>query len=56
MSYYLAQVFIVISAFFPMENSTNQVSYTIHTNQQFKHTSVIVYKKAPTPLVKVFNN
>ena len=56
MSYYFAQMFIIISAFFPMEINTNQISYTIHTNQQFKHTSTIVYKKAPTSLVKVFNN
>lgn len=56
MSYYFAQMLIVISALFPMENNTNQISYTIHTNQQFKHTSTIVYKKAPTSLVKVFNN
>jgi len=56
MLYCLGKVLLIISSFYPIEANSDQVSYKIHANQQFQRTSVIVYKKAPTSLVKVFNN
>ena len=56
MSYYFIKVLLALGSFFPIDRNSSQVSYTIHTNQQFKHTNTIVYEKAPTSLVKVFNN